>query len=135
MEIVREIDDPATGDRWLLERTEQNPGGPGRMVLVSREEKARALAQGLMGQELNQKGKNDSNFAEALPPPIIHAGDRLIVEEHTKRLDVALEAIALAPAREGGTVRVRLSIGGRVVKTVAVAPGRASLSPDPGEQP
>ena len=28
-EIVREIDDPHTGDRWLLVRDASHPGGPG----------------------------------------------------------------------------------------------------------
>jgi hypothetical protein len=32
-EIVREIDDPHTGDRWLLLRNAEAPGGPGRLVL------------------------------------------------------------------------------------------------------
>jgi len=31
-EIVRELDDPHTGDRWLLVRNDQFPGGPGRLV-------------------------------------------------------------------------------------------------------
>jgi hypothetical protein len=34
-EIVREIDDPHSGDRWLLIRNARVPGGPGRLVLVS----------------------------------------------------------------------------------------------------
>jgi hypothetical protein len=34
-EVVREIDDPHTGDRWLLKRNDQAPGGPGRLVLVA----------------------------------------------------------------------------------------------------
>ena len=34
-EVVREIDDPHTGDRWLLRRNDQVPGGPGRLVQVA----------------------------------------------------------------------------------------------------
>ena len=34
-EIFREIDDPGTGNRWLLERDPDHPGGPGRMVLAA----------------------------------------------------------------------------------------------------
>jgi flagella basal body P-ring formation protein FlgA len=59
-------------------------------------------------------------------------GDHLIVEEHTKLLDASLEAIALASARAGQTLRVRLSIGGRVVKAIAAAAGRATLFPESG---
>ncbi len=66
---------------------------------------------------------------------MIHAGDHLIVEEHTRLLDAVLEATSLARAREGESFRVRLSIGGRVVNAVAIAPGRAMLSRDSGAQP
>jgi hypothetical protein len=33
-EVVREIDDPHTGQRWLLVRDGQQPGGPGRLLLA-----------------------------------------------------------------------------------------------------
>jgi hypothetical protein len=127
-EIVREIDDPATGDRWLLERDLQHPGGPGRMVLAAPEKALPAPAG-------SSAGSVRSGFETAASPALIRAGDHLIVEQHTRLLDAVLEAIALAPAREGETFRVRLSIGGRVVKAVAIAPGHAVLSPDSGARP
>jgi hypothetical protein len=126
--FVRVVDDPATGDRWVLERDAQHPGGPGRMVLV---------AQGLVfpGRERAFVAHPDSGREAATAAALIHAGDHLIVEEHTRLLDAVLEAIALGSAKEGGTFRVRLSIGGQVLRAVAVAPGRALLSPDLGVQP
>ena len=33
--MVREIDDPHTGDRWKLMRDPVHPEGPGRLVLVT----------------------------------------------------------------------------------------------------
>ncbi len=127
-EIVREIDDPATGDRWLLERDAQHGAGPGRMVLLQ-QEMARPAPAG------NFVGLTSSGSDTGASSPLFRAGDHLIVEEHTRVLDAVFEAIALSPAREGETFRVRLSAGRRVVKAVAVAPGRAMLSLDSGVQP
>lgn len=111
--ILCEIDDPGTGDRWLLERNEELPGGPGRLVLVAARRDAAALPAG---------GSGETRFR-----PVIRAGDRLIVEEHTEHVDAALEARALTPAIAGAALDVRLALGGRVVKAVALGPGRAAL--------
>ena len=35
-EIVREIDDPHSGDRWLLVRDASHPGGPGLLLQIGR---------------------------------------------------------------------------------------------------
>ena len=118
-EIVREIDDPNTGDRWLLMRNDQVPGGPGRLVLVAAH---RNLTGGAALLLAGQTGK-----AQILP--VIRTGDRLIVEEHTARVDAVLEARALNPAAAGASLDVRLTIGGTVVRVIALGPGRATLQP------
>jgi len=129
-EVVREIDDPHTGDRWLLMRNPAHPEGPGRLV--------RATAN------LSQAGRGAP--AEALPVavltmqrtqfmPIIHTGDRLIVEEKTAVVEARLEAVALSPAVSGSPLHVRLTIGGNVVRAVALGPGRAVLAPEAEAQP
>jgi hypothetical protein len=122
-EVVREIDDPATGNRWLLKRDSQNPGGPGRMVLLASEHSQLTSARVRIEAENIETGRSSA---------MIHAGDSLIVEEHTTLVDAFLEAISLAPAAQGGVFRVRLSLGGREVNARAIAPGRALLSPCPG---
>jgi hypothetical protein len=127
-EIVREIDDPATGDRWLLERDAQHPGGPGRMALIGHEN---ASATSVIVSVKSWRGMLETGSA----PVLIHAGDHLIVEEHNRMVDAVFEAVALAPAREGESFRVRLSIVGRVVKVIAIAPGRAILALDSGVRP
>jgi hypothetical protein len=124
-EIVREIDDPHTGDRWLLVRNDQVPGGPGRLVLVAAHRNRSAGAA--LGAE-SQTGT--TQFL-----PVIRAGDRLIVEEHTTRVDAVLEARALNPAAPGSALEVRLTIGGNVVRAVALGPGRAALQPNIGIRP
>lgn len=112
-DVVREIDDPHTGARWLLVRNAQHPGGPGRLVLAG----TRMLADTGAGR----------TAPAAMPLPVIRAGERLIVEEHTPLLDVVLEAVALQPAVVGAPLAARLQIGGKVVHAVAEAPGRARL--------
>ena len=110
-EIVREIDDPHTSERWLLMRDPSRPGGPGLLLLVA---SART--------ELRQAA-----LGAATPAPIIHAGDRVVVEEDSAVVDVRLEAVAMGPAVLGAGFKVRLSIGGNVVRAVALAPERAAF--------
>jgi hypothetical protein len=119
-EIVREIDDPHTGARWLLVRNDRNPGGPGRLVLMG------------VDQKKTDKASVPRAEAEARLNPVIRAGDRLVVEEHTALVDAVLEARALSPAAFGSEFNARLTIGGRVVRAVALGPGHAVLQPDTG---
>jgi hypothetical protein len=122
-DVIREIDDPHTGQRWLLERNGEHPGGPGRLVPAGFRRKAPGGASALNTEE------------EARLHPVIRAGDRLVVEEHTARADAALEARALASAAAGAVFDARLSIGGKVVRVVALGPGRAAFQPEQGGRP
>jgi hypothetical protein len=117
-EAVREIDDPHTGDRWLLLRDTTHPGGPGRLVLL-----------GSRGNEARHERPGGSETASAQMPltPVIHAGERLIVEEDTAVVSSRLEAVALGPAAIGAAFEVRLRIGGKLLQAVALAPGRAAF--------
>jgi hypothetical protein len=122
-DVVREIDDPHTGDRWMLVRDPVHPGGPGRLVLVP-----------------DMNGIRHDKIAVAPPTPepgssstpgrlVIRAGDKLIVEEHSAVVDARLEGTALGPAIGGAFLKVRLSIGGKVVRAKAVGPALAVLLP------
>jgi len=124
-EVVREIDDPHTGDRWLLRRNDQVPGGPGRLVLVAAHQSATG------GATPRAAGLN----RDVQIPPVIRAGDRLILEEHTARVDAVLEARAMNPAAPGASLDVRLTIGGNVVRAIALGPGRAALQTETGARP
>jgi hypothetical protein len=123
-QLVREIDDPHTGDRWLLTRNEEFPGGPGRLVRVAAARRAEGGAVGPGGA-----------LGQAAALPVIRSGDRVIVEEHTAVVDAVLEARALRPAAAGAAFEARLAIGGRVVRVVALGPGRAMLQPETGARP
>jgi hypothetical protein len=123
-EILREIDDPATGDRWLLVRDTDDPGGPGRMVLAARGQSVPAGSA---------RGRTSAVRAAVLP--VIRAGERVIVEENTPIVEARLEAVALVPAQAGSVFKARLQIGGKVVRVVALGPGRAAFVHQIGAQP
>jgi hypothetical protein len=121
-ELVREIDDPHTGDRWLLMRNDANPGGPGRFTLVT-------------AGRTPASGEAANPAPPPRPQPVIRSGDRLVVEEHTAIVDAELQARALNSAALGSVFHVRLAIGGKVLRAVALGPGRAALKPETGVWP
>jgi hypothetical protein len=123
--ILREIDDLQNGNRWLLVRNGKLPGGPGRLVQVAA---YRKKSGGAALQIADQPGN-------AALQPVIRAGDRLIIEEHTARVDAVLEACALNQAAPGSVFNARLAIGGKVVQAVALGPGRAALQAEAGVRP
>jgi hypothetical protein len=115
--LLREIEDPNSGMRWLLMRDKSNPGGPGRLELVPPERDPGTLERRVQAP----------SFPRTRAVWIIRAGDRLVVEEHSATTDAYLDGIALGPAGTGSALNVRLSIGGRVVRAVAMGPGRAAI--------
>lgn len=119
---AREIDDPHSGARWILIPDPDRPGGPGRLVLTSQNPAPRPQGT-LAGQK------------KPAPMPVIRAGDRIQVEEHSAVVDATLEAMALGSAPSGVPLRVRLKVGGGVVRAVAVGPGRAVLAQGQEKRP
>jgi hypothetical protein len=115
--LIREIDDPHLGSRWLLYRDPAHPGGPGRLVRI--------------GSMAPDRARSSASVADAAAAPrsIIRAGDRVVLEEDTPVVDARLEAVALGPALAGAPLQVRLAIGGRVLAAIAIAPGRVALAP------
>ena len=132
-QVVREIDDPHTGNRWLLLRDGAHPGGPGRLVLVPK-----LVPRTETKQAETAADRQKSALAEVTPGefhPIIRAGDKLIVEEHTAVIDTYLEAVALGPAVAGAVFGVRLKLGGKMMQAVALGPGRAAMQVGTEVQP
>ena len=120
--VKREIYDPSTGQRWLLEYDPGHPGGPGRLVPAG---SATAPAE----RHLIATRENQVQPDIDAQLPVIHSGDRVVVEEHTPLLDSRFEATALGPALAGGEFRARLDIGGAIVRVVAEGTGSASFAP------
>jgi hypothetical protein len=123
VQAVREIDDPHSGFRWLLLRDSIRPGGPGCLVPV-------ADPEGDVPVPIESQSRTSSaRIVHPPAPPVIRGGDRLIVEENTGVVEARLEAVALSPAAVGFSLQARLKIGGKLVRVVALAPGRAALAP------
>ncbi|MDR3725795.1 MAG: hypothetical protein P4K86_02010 [Terracidiphilus sp.] len=118
--VVREIDDPHLGVRWLLMRDRNHPAGPGRLVLSATPN--RPVGQGESGGTLSPIA-TEMPFART----VIRAGDRLVVEENTTVVEARLEAVALGNATLGSTFDVRLKLSGKLARVVALAPGRAAF--------
>ena len=125
-EIVREIDDPHNGARWLLMRNPDHPGGPGLLVMVPHARSA--------NQQRLTGGPLPSPVAEPLQP-VIRAGERLVVEESSPVVEARLEGVSLGPAVIGSPLDVRLKIGGKVMRAVALGAGRAALQAEAGVRP
>jgi hypothetical protein len=122
--VIRVIHDPHTGAYWLLERALDHPGGPGRMIPATQEQLKSIRA--VDAQKPNQKA------CVMAGPPVIRAGDRIVVEESSAIVEARLAATALGPAIAGAQFKVRLAIGGKVLRATALAPGRARLMGDQG---
>jgi hypothetical protein len=110
--VYRQIRDPHSGARWLVFRDAENPAGPGRAI----------LAVGAEGPG------NDAAAELKIAAPVIHPGDKLTVEEHNATVQAYLEGLAAGAAAPGACLDVRLKIGGKTVRAVAIATGRAALA-------
>jgi len=116
--VRRQIDDPHSGLSWLLVADPAHPGGPGRLVSLTPDER-KAMPPKRVAKPVAAK-------------PVIWAGEAVQVEEHSPVLDVSLQAVALGSAAPGSMLRVRLRIGGRVLRVRALAAGRAAIEPAGG---
>ena len=126
--VVREIVDPHSGARWLLLRNRDTPAGPGRLVLLT-------VSGGQSGQGEAGGTISPTSTGMILSRPVIRAGVPLVVEENSAVVEARLEAVALGPATLGSTFDVRLKMGGKVARAVALAPGRAAFQAQTGARP
>jgi hypothetical protein len=118
---IRTVEDYGTHQHWMLLQNLSRPAAPA--VLIQR-----PLDFSCARLSLERPDLRFPSDRESLSLPVIHAGNYLIVSEHTRVLDAELEAIALRPAAIGEGLTVRLKFGGRTRNAIATAPGRATLS-------
>jgi hypothetical protein len=118
---IRTIEDSGTHQHWILLQNLSRPAAPALLL--------QGVSDFLCARPRNEKAESRSTSVfRSLSLPVIHAGDYLIVSEHTRVLDTDLEATALKPAAIGDSLTVRLKFGGQVLSVIATAPGRATLS-------
>lgn len=122
-DVLREIDDPATGIRWLMLRDPNRPAGPGRLV---------PAPNAIVCREKDCVSKQ---LCARREQPVIHTGDAVTVEEHTPVLDMRLQAVALEPSLKGAYFTARLKVGGKAARVLAVAPGHAVFGPETEVKP
>jgi hypothetical protein len=136
-EILRVINDPGAHALWLLSPDPSHPGGPGRLECISQPAllAIRRPDSYAESQPIENRQSAKIHLSPPLPDqnalnltPVIHAGDRILLEQHTSTLDSTFSAIALGPARAGANFDVRLAVGGKKLHAIALAPGRAVLS-------
>jgi hypothetical protein len=116
---IRTIEDLGTHKRWMLLRDLRHPAAPALLV---------QQIPGISCALRTDISTPSASDVRSVPLTVIHAGDYLIVSEHTRILDAELEAMALKPAAIGDSLTVRLRFGGRILSAVATAPGRATFS-------
>ena len=127
--VLREIEDPATGMRWLLFHNQMIPNGPGRLLAIGAGNPAALQTKG-------SAASTGSNPMLRPPlPVIIRGGDVVTVEEVSALVKLQMEGIALGPAKLGNTLQVRLTVGKHVVSVVALGPGRTRLAASSLVQP
>ena len=117
---LRELEDPGAHQYWLLIRDRNRAAGP---ALLVKEPAHSACAFFTLGKM--DRGPAIGQPVRSLP--VIHAGDPIILFEHTTVSDTELEATALEQAAVGDSLRVHIKFGGFTVRAIAAAPGRATL--------
>jgi hypothetical protein len=116
---IRTIEDRGTHQHWILLQNLNRPAAPALLLQG---------AQGFSCSRFREKsGSRSKADARSFLPPVIHAGDHLIVSEHSSELDADLEATALKSAAIGNSLTVRLKAGGGTLSVIATGPGRATF--------
>jgi hypothetical protein len=142
----REFFDPCLRSHWQLQTNPAHPEQPGRLVLVNpngAHPGQPARAPGELVSPTSHFVEGRINPAHAASPPIIRAGDRVIVNQQTRVLHAHLSAIALESATPGQRIRVRLAAGtpsarvldATIITVLATAPGQAQWPTDEGTRP
>jgi hypothetical protein len=123
---LRELEDPATHQHWLLIRDRNRATGPALFVKQGPHSACAFLT-------LEEDIRRPEFQLPVRSMPVIRAGDQILLLEHTTVSDAELEATALEAAAAGAALRVRIKFGGLTVRAIAVAPGQATLVHDAKE--
>jgi hypothetical protein len=120
--LYRVIEDKATGGYWFLQRGQNRPGGPGRLVL-----NAVAGCRQLKRGSPADRGNPPQSALRPAGELAIRAGDRVVLHARSDVIDMELIGVALTASREGGAFSARLIFTGKVVQAIAEHGGVARL--------
>jgi len=120
--------DPCLGRRWQRVANPLHPSGPARLIEIN------AAAGSFPGRPRGRAEPTEPGDSTPVRPTVvIHAGDKVIVEQRTPLLTAFFEALALENAAGGQMLRVRLQVGknsemsanGPVIKVLGTGAGVA----------
>lgn len=127
LRALRTTDDLSTGSQWVLTRDPVHPEAPGRWC--------KSVGK-RMGPHLEtHNGPRDPHMVLGSRPAVVHSGDRLLVVDHSAVVEARFDAVALNAAIVEGELYARLRFSGKIVRVVALGPGRATLAPEAGVRP
>jgi hypothetical protein len=116
---IRAFEDPGTHQHWLLIRDQNRVTGPALLV--------KAQHAACVSSTLGKMNSESKPLFQLRSIPVIHAGDRIVLLEHSAVSDAELEATALQAAAVGDPLPVRLKFGGLTVRAIAAAPGYVTV--------
>jgi hypothetical protein len=123
--LIRFVDDPSTKQHWLLLKDLSRPANPALFVEES-------LEAGAETRSTSATPSRSSVPTHSIA--VIHAGDSILLSEHTRIIDAEFEATALHAAAMDEVVDVRMKFGNRTLKAVATGPRRATVVEEASEE-
>jgi hypothetical protein len=115
---ARLFEDPSTHLRWMRLQDPTHPAGPAELVPLPAGKSIQGQVCAVIGHVSHRLDR---------PLPVIHATEAVVVEQQTPVSMVRLQATALASARAGDSLRVRLKSNQQVLLVIADGPHHARL--------
>ena len=121
------IRDPASGMSWRVATDPLHPEWPAKLLEISNEDSCGVRSAGLLRED------RESGMAKAAQSPTVRAGDWLRVLQDTRVVHAEFNAMALSKGWPGDSIKVRLRLGGKVMRVKLTAQGQALLMGDDRE--
>jgi hypothetical protein len=114
------IEDHSNHQLWLLTRNPDRPEAPATLI---------PILPGLSDSSPSEQGGKPRTAISPVKRgvTIIRSGEAVALYEDSSFMRLRLGGIALSTAAVGENITVRLTIGGRPLRAIAIGPGRAQL--------
>ena len=118
--VLRSFDDPGTAQQWFLLRDPSQPARPAKLIVVVHHRSDRTdRVSGRRSHSVTEGSGSDL--------PLVRAGDKIVLSEHSPGVESRFEATALSTASLGHVVSVRVDVWGRVLQAVVTGDARAEI--------